>query len=310
MRAIPSTTFSSAEGRAAGWSDSALSRAAGSGRLARVRRGHYAAPGRDGDPTVAAVAAAANCLGSVVSHRSAALLHGLPLLAAPPSRPDITVAPHGTGDEHAALLHRATLWPEDIVELGGVPVTSIARTLVDLGRTVSTAEAVMAIDAALYRTLTNRQAIDDVRLRCARWPGIRRLVAIMALADGRAESPLESYSRLVFRSLRLPRPEPQAWLYGTNGILLGRSDFYWDEFGVAGEADGRSKYEDRDVLTSEKERQEELENPGLVVVRWGWADVNSRRPRLHQRILAGFERGRRRDQSGFPRGWSWVAQPE
>jgi hypothetical protein len=160
------------------------------------------------------------------------------------------------------------------------------------------------MDAALHRELTDRQALDAVRRRCARWPGARRLINVMQLADERAESPLESYSRLVIRALRLPEPELQPCVYDLEGLFLGRLDFYWDDFGVAGEADGRSKYDERDVLTDEKQRQETLENAGVVVVRWGWLDAQSRPQVLHRRILAAFERGRRRDQADFRRAWT------
>ncbi len=119
-------------------------------------------------------------------------------------------------------------------------------------------------------------------------------------ADGRAESPLESVSRLVLRWLALPTPDLQTTLCDRNGVFLGRADFYWDEFGVAGEADGRLKYEDRDVLTAEKLRQEALEDPGVAIVRWGWRDAQYRPRPLGDRIVQAFERGRRRDRSGFP----------
>ena len=81
-------------------------------------------------------------------------------------------------------------------------------------------------------------------------------------------------------------------------------DFYWDEFGVAGEADGRGKYDDRDVLSAEKDRQEDLENLRLAVTRWRWEHATMRRAGLRTRILAAFERGRARDRSGLRREWS------
>lgn len=86
----------------------------------------------------------------------------------------------------------------------------------------------------------------------------------------------------------------------TDGKFLGRVDFYWD-CGVVGEADGRSKYDDRDVLIREKLRQEELENAGLVVVRWTWSDLAT--PSLLPRLQRAFERAAARDASGQSRCW-------
>jgi hypothetical protein len=177
----------------------------------------------------------------------------------------------------------------------------VARTVVDVARSVSTLAAVVTIDAALNRGLIESEQLEDLRYFCRSWPGMRKASRALALADARAESPLESFSRLVIRQLKLPTPDLQTSFYDHNGNFLGRTDFYWDEFGVVGEADGRSKYDQRDVLTAEKLRQEDLEERGVAVVRWGWTDARYRQVYLGQRITRAFDRGRRRDRSGFPR---------
>lgn len=299
----PAAVFSRADALDHGWTGSALDRAVRSGRLHRLRRDQFTAADVSDHPRLVAVAAARACTGSVVSHRSAALLHQLPVLGYP-RRPELTVAPRATGDVAAALLHRATLRDLDVTEIGGVPVTSIPRTLVDVGRCASTGCAVAAIDAALHRGVVGPAAIEDVLCACWNWPRIRRAVRAVDRADGLAESPLESISRLVISWLGLPNPQLQTPLHDDLGMFIGRADFYWPNEGVVGEADGRAKYDSRAVLLEEKRRQESLEALGLVVVRWDWSDVTQRRQLLSQRINWAFERGRRRDRSGFPRQWS------
>jgi hypothetical protein len=303
VRSLPTRSpFTRADARAAGWSDSALTRAARVERVTRIRRGQFAL---STDPVLAARAAAASCGGSVISHRSATLLHGLPLLDPAPARPDLTVQPNGTGDVAGALLHRASLPPEHVMVLDGVCVTTPARTMVDLGRTIGSTAAVVSIDAALNRDLTTKEELADVLDLCRRWPRIRQARRAVTLADGASESPLESVSRLVMRSgLGLPEPQLQAVVRDPRGRFVGRCDFYWDEAGVFGEADGRGKYDSRAVLIEEKRRQEELENLGLVGVRWEWDDVRFRQGQLFDRIQRAFERGRLRDAAGFPRNWS------
>lgn len=305
MRELPtSTVFSRHQARECGWSNAALSRAARSGRVIRVRRNHFTA--KPPDRLIAAIAAARAHPASAVSHRSAALLHGLPLYGPPPARPELTVPPDGTGRIRDALVHRARIDAEDLVIVAGVPVTSIARTIVDLGRSTPLRTAVVAGDAALNRGLvTPRQLIRIVAI-CGGWPGIRSARRALHALDGRAESPLESVSRLVIGQLGLPTPQLQAVVLTADGWVVGRTDFYWDEFGVAGEADGRSKYTERSVLTDEKERQEQLEDLALAISRWGWSAVH-RAPVLRAKIAAAFERGRRRDSAGIPR--SWLIQP-
>ena len=303
MRPLPSAhVFTRADLRALGWTDSAITRAIRSGRLVALRRGQLARA--TPDDTLTAVAAARSCSDSAVSHRSALLVHGLPVVGRWDGRPVATAPPRRTGSLHEAHLHRATLWPQDVVVVGEVPVTSVARTLIDVARNCPTSTAVAALDAALHRRIVSEAELDDVVLRCWNWPGIARAHRAIRLCDGRSESPLESVSRLTIRWLRLPPPEPQVVVLDPSGHPIARLDFYWDEFGVAGEADGRSKYDDRDVLTAEKDRQEEVENLGVCFTRWGWQHVVRRPHTLRSRVESAFERGQLRDRSGFRRQWS------
>jgi very-short-patch-repair endonuclease len=205
---------------------------------------------------------------------------------------------------HGAHPHRATLRDHDITTIGDTSVTSIARTLVDVARHRPIGSGVAAFDAALHDNRIVMGDIEDVLLFCWTWPRIRRAQRAVRLCDARSESPLESISRLVLGWLRLPTPELQTDVFNPFGRFVGRSDFYWDDVGVIGEADGRAKYDERSVLLREKDRQEALEELGLVVVRWGWDDVTRKRLALRERIEHAFDRGRRRDRSGFPRLWT------
>lgn len=310
MRPLPpAPVFTVEDALAAGWTASALKNAVRRGRVTRLRRGVYtSAP--EVDAALQATGAALRHPASVISHRSAALVHGLPLLGPRPPQPELTVRPRGNIDIPAAHVYRATLRRCDTVLVEGAAVTSVARTLVDLARHAPLGTAVAAMDSALNRGLTTVAAIDDVALFCWNWPGIGRARRAMRLIDPLAESPLESISRLTLRRLQVPTPASQVSVLDREHRFVGRGDFYWDEFGVVGEADGRGKYDDRDVLTAEKARQERLEDLGLVVVRWGWSQVTRSPQTLRLRLENGFERGRRRDGSGFPRLWTSVAPPE
>jgi hypothetical protein len=156
--------------------------------------------------------------------------------------PALTVAPRTADGTLGARVHRADLHADDVVCCGGSRVTSIARTLVDLGRAESTPTAIVVLDAALHRHLVTAEELEAVVLRCWNWPRIARASRAIALADARSESPLESVSRLVLRRLPLVVPDLQPEIRTATGKLV-RPDFYWDEFGVAGEADGDGKYD-------------------------------------------------------------------
>jgi hypothetical protein len=271
MRELPATpVFDRTALRRIGWSDPAVARALTSGYLARPRRGWYARPGADADRAAAHAVAHARA-GTVLSDRTATMMHGLPIVGARTPVPELTVPPRWPGNASGAHLRRATLRPEDVTVVDGVLVTSIARTLVDLGRHRSTACAVVALDAALHDGRVTIDEIEAVLRNCWNWPGIRRAQRAVRLADARAESPLESVSRLVMGWLGLPPPQLQPLILDRYGAPVARLDFYWDEFGVAGESDGRAKYrKNEDERDNEKDRQEHLEDDNLHFARWGW----------------------------------------
>jgi hypothetical protein len=120
-------------------------------------------------------------------------------------------------------------------------VTTVARTLVDLARTWPEVHAVAAIDAALLRRPTSGDELSLVLDRQASVPGIPRSVRAVALADGRAESWLETCGRLTFAALGLPTFVPQVELWADDRLLKVADGWYADA-AVAIEFDGRVKY--------------------------------------------------------------------
>ena len=112
----------------------------------------------------------------------------------------------------------------------------------------------------------------------------------VALADGRAESPLETRGRLRIVGAGLPRPELQVEIR-TGGRLVGVVDAWFDEAAVAVEFDGRVKYTDpwrgrspERVLWDEKRREDELRALDIRVVRIADADLGARWPRVEARL--------------------------
>jgi hypothetical protein len=122
--------------------------------------------------------------------------------------------------------------------------------------------------------LVTRAELAAAVHRCAGWPGVRAARAIVPLADGSAESALESISRLRFTHSALPLPVPQVEIGDALGRFVARVDFFWPTTGIVGESDGALKYDaGRDAIVSERRRQRALEDMGLIVVRWEWADL-------------------------------------
>jgi very-short-patch-repair endonuclease len=232
------------------------------------------------------------CLGT------AAFIHGISRLGRPPERVRVYRERGGPWRDDDVAVLVCTLPPEHVSIVDDIPVTTPARTAVDLGRWVSFRSAVVVMDSALRQC--SPAELDAVLVRCQRWPGILKARTAAEFADPRAASPLESISRVVFHESDLPRPELQAILVADDwGSPVTIVDFYWEEFGVVGEADGLLKYDGDDhagrrALRDEKLRQEELEAMGYIVVRWTWEEIWRRPDWVVARIRRAMAEGARR----------------
>ena len=178
----------------------------------------------------------------------------------------------------------------------GLPVASLARTVLDLCRTVPIEQAVAADDRAMAYGLV-REVPEDHLAQMARWPGTRQASRAITLFDPRRESPGESVSRVRLHEDGLPTPEPQQDIYHGHGKFVARVDFYWKEQRTIGEFDGKIKYGRQrkpgqsleEAIFTEKLREDALRDLGWQIVRWLWADLY--RPGVHRdRVLRAFAR--------------------
>lgn len=246
------------------------------GVIARTRRGHYVVPwfGDDSDrwqrerSTHLREVAAETVRHSVAGLRSAALASGLPVSSVP-QRPEL-IRPPGSGTWPGIRVLRRSLKPDEIATVNGIPVTSLERTAVDIALDLPTPQALITVDAALRRgadraiMLATLDAMGSVR-------GCRRARQTLQWADAHAESPLESRGRGELMVEGIPRPWSNV-TFCFEGVKV-RPDHWWDELGIAGEADGRGKYDGpmatADPIWTEKLRQEWLEEAlGVLVVRY------------------------------------------
>ncbi|WP_141281085.1 hypothetical protein [Pseudonocardia hydrocarbonoxydans] len=271
---------------AAGWSDGELRRRRRSGELVAVGRGGYL-PATDPRLVEAAAAHALRIESgeplraddSVVSHVSAAVVHGLPVWNLPLDRVHRT-RDRRTGGRRTptAHLHAAPLDAGEVTEVGGRLVTTVARTLADIGRTAGFEQVVVLADAALHRRLVDPEALQQALLRAAGWRGVPAARRALEFADHRAESVGESRSRVAIARAGLPVPHLQREV-SSGQVWLGRVDFAWP--GVVGEFDGRVKYgkylrpgqDPGDAVFAEKQREDRIRDEGLRVVRWIWDEL-------------------------------------
>lgn len=308
---VPPALLSSADLAARGVNRRETAKLVDRGRLQRLRSGLYIE--RDGDSTAAdrvptyeaarrdfveRSRAAARSIepGTVLSHGSALALYGLPLYGVPLDRPSATRHRPGGGSRRSSAL---TCWnlPLDgsTAVVDGVPVTSPARTIIDVARTVGLESGVCAGDEAIRRGLVTRGDLQGEADAARGRTGAARARALPALTSGLAESVLESLIRLILVLGGVPAPDLQVWL-GVRGGERFRVDLYWREWRLIGEADGFAKYgtgqeQIRGSWNAERRRQRQLEDAGYVVIRWTWEDL--RHPR---RIIDQVERAMRRQE--------------
>ena len=204
--------------------------------------------------------------------------------------------PHRWRRGRGWLMTHAGLPDDEVTVRGAYRLTTAARTVVDVARTWPEVHAVAAVDAALLRRLTTREELDRLLERKASVPGIPRSVRAVALADGRAESWLETWGRLTFAALGLPPFVPQVELWA-DGRLLKVADGWYPESALAIEFDGRVKYlrprygrTPEEELWQEKRNEDLLRSFGVRFVRPAAEDLSpSRRSdldRLVRRLLA------------------------
>ncbi|HJX42383.1 MAG TPA: type IV toxin-antitoxin system AbiEi family antitoxin domain-containing protein, partial [Geodermatophilus sp.] len=205
--------FTAADARRAGYGHDEVRSLRASGRWVRLRRGVYTTAerlteleGRRHGADCLAVLLDLDRPRAAISHGSAARLLDLPV------RADLgrTVRLTDPGQWRAGSGFRMTCAPlgaDEVVRHGPFRLTSPARTLVDCAREWPLEDAVVAMDAALLAGRTTRPEMSRVLAAQPSWRGAPRARRAVALADGRAESPLETRGRLRIAGAGLPVPE-------------------------------------------------------------------------------------------------------
>lgn len=156
---------------------------------------------------------------------------------------------------------------DEVMQIGGIPVTTPARTALDLGCWYPTGEAVAAIDSLMRAADVGQAQIETLlhRYPTRRW--IRRARRAVERADPGAQSPKETWLRLLLLDDGLPRPQTQIRVADEWGELVAYLDMGWEELMVAVEYDGEQHRNDRRQYSWDIRRKEILERLGWTVIR-------------------------------------------
>lgn len=165
------------------------------------------------------------------------------------------------------LTHADRVEEDEIEFLAGMPVTSPARTALDFGCWYPLMTAVAGIDALAGATEIKAADVELLARRYAGRRGIARARHAVSLFDPGAQSPKESWLRLVLIEAGLPRPQTQIAVVNEFGSAFAYLDMGWEEIRVAVEYDGEQHRNDRRQYTWDVRRLEMLERLGWIVIR-------------------------------------------
>jgi very-short-patch-repair endonuclease len=228
------------------------------GKIHRVAKGVYALPKAPSALT------AARSHGGVVSYLSAAKHWGMKVIA-PPTLPHVTLRPgkvrRRTG--RACVLH----WAE--VPIDG-DVTTPIQTVLDCVRILPLAEALAIADSALHERIVDH---DDLLAAAGKLcgPHRRRIQQVVALADGRSESVLESALRAILIEAGIEGFVPQVAVHDQE--FSARLDLGHPGLRIALEADGFEHHGTRQALVKDCRRHVALSVRGWTLLRFSWEDI-------------------------------------
>lgn len=189
---------------------------------------------------------------AVVAGIAAAALHGSNWIDA--NEPIELIAP--SARRHQGLIVRnQTLADREVASVGGVPVTTPARTAFDLGRHLPATTVIARLDALMRATSFSVDHVTQLALRHPGARGVRQLRAVLPLVDGGAASPKETWLRILLVEAGFPSPTTQIPV-ADGWRLLAVLDRGWEVIKVAAEYDGdhhRSVRAPDDILRQVRE---------------------------------------------------------
>ena len=182
------------------------------------------------------------------------------------------------------VQHCGELPGEDVTIVNGIPVSVAARTCVEITTITDVERSLVVVNGLLHSGATTVQEFAEWAESARYWPHSLTTDLVLRLCDPRIESAGESRFHFFCWRQHLPRPTPQVDVHDEHGLLVGRVDFVWEDFGVFVEFDGKGKYMKHrregatreDFLMREKKREELIcQLTGWTCIRITWEDLSA-----------------------------------
>lgn len=223
---------------------------------------------------------------AVLSHRTAAALHGL--RDTNRSKIDVTIATRSARSHTGVELHRATsLAKSDVTTVEGIPCTTVARALLDLAAVVNRRSTERAFDQAEVMQILDAGAL---RRQLERNPNHRGGPIVRAILDEHhvgstlTASELEERMLAICRRAGVARPAVNEWIDFGDGQAMIRGDFVWPDLRLIVETDGARFHSTRQARERDQRRDQRAVLAGWRPVRVSSGQVE-RRPEEVERLI-------------------------
>lgn len=221
----------------------------------------------------------------IITGRAAAALHG-----AKWHGPDTPIELIGASrrPRPGVIVRDERITADEIMRIGELTVTTPERTALDLARHVPRVRALASLDALAAATGVRPDAVLDLAERHRGARGVQRARALLPLVDAGAQSPRESWLRLLVIDAGLPRPTTQIPI--SDGFLTSFIDLGWEDLKIGMEYDGDQHATDRRQFVKDIGRHDLFAAKGWLMVRV--VKEHSRAFILHRAYDAFARRGR------------------
>ena len=216
--------------------------------------------------------------GALLSHRTAGALRGLLDEYGPIH---VTVPPgSGVRSRGSVRVHRANVLIQERTECRGIPVVSVARTMLDIAATARPDTLRRALQQAEYHRLFDLSSMRAVLENHPGERGVRRLEQALACYVSIEGTRSEFERRFLVMCDRHGIPRP-----ARNRHILGKYvDFHWDGTNVIVETDGWGAHGTRTAFERDHQRDLELELAGYIVIRVTWRQLRFRPDLVARRV--------------------------
>ncbi|HEY7043230.1 MAG TPA: hypothetical protein VH419_06140 [Nocardioidaceae bacterium] len=265
------TPFTLTMASQAGLTPDRLRRLVEDGAVRRVVRGVYVTNSIPDTVLLRAQAAALVISpATVLCDRTAAWLHGIDVFRwaerdVLPTLETFVLRYHARHSREGLYGGQRDLLPSDVMVIHGVQVTTPLRTALDLGCALPRRDALAALDSFMRVFGLTQHQLRLEATRYFRRRGVRQLRGLLPLADPRAESPGESWTRLEIIDSRFPAPQLQ-WSVRRNGGELFRLDLAYPGLKIAIEYDGEEFHDSAESHLADEQRRRWLEEHGWIVI--------------------------------------------